>query len=129
MYFWEERERRTSALSNIVSMSPPSYPSAWLHPCRARFRFTWQSHCSSHSSRRLLPALLPLGTRVFQLSVPRRVDLRAPACEHIRRGDVPDGAVQAHRVVVVHVLLDTGPDNCSRVTPKLGTGRQSDCRN
>ena len=38
--FWEERERRTPAL-NIVSMSPPSYPSAWLHPCRARFRFTW----------------------------------------------------------------------------------------
>ena len=35
------------ALPIIVSMSPPGYPSAWLHPCRARFRFTWQSHCSS----------------------------------------------------------------------------------
>ena len=43
---WEERERRTPAL-DIVSISLPSYPSAWLHPCRARFRFTWQSHCSS----------------------------------------------------------------------------------
>src|SRR6266566_9622958 len=28
-------------------MSPPGYPSAWLHPCRARFRFAWQNHCSS----------------------------------------------------------------------------------
>jgi hypothetical protein len=46
--FGEERERRTSALRNIVSMSPPSYPSAWLHPCRARFRFAWQNHCNSH---------------------------------------------------------------------------------
>ena len=35
------------ALLGIGSMSPPDYPSAWLHPCRARFRFTWQSHCSS----------------------------------------------------------------------------------
>jgi hypothetical protein len=25
----------------IVGMSPPSYPSAWLLPSRARFRFTW----------------------------------------------------------------------------------------
>jgi hypothetical protein len=25
----------------IVRMSPPSYPSAWLLPNRARFRFTW----------------------------------------------------------------------------------------
>ncbi len=46
MCFGEERERQASA-PNIVSMSPPSYPSAWLHPCRARFRFAWQSHCSS----------------------------------------------------------------------------------
>ena len=32
----------------IVSMSPPSCPSAWLHPCRARCCFTWQNHCTSH---------------------------------------------------------------------------------
>ena len=25
----------------IVRMSPPGYPSAWLLPSRARFRFTW----------------------------------------------------------------------------------------
>src|SRR6516225_1901565 len=35
------------ALLDIGSMSPPDYPSAWLHPCRARFRFTWQVDCSS----------------------------------------------------------------------------------
>jgi hypothetical protein len=43
---WEERESEFgSALSYIVSMSPPGYPSAWLHPCRAGFRFTQHSHC------------------------------------------------------------------------------------
>jgi hypothetical protein len=31
----------------IVSMSPPGYPSAWLRPRRARFRFARQDHCSS----------------------------------------------------------------------------------
>ena len=44
----EERERGSPALAIIVSMSPPSYPSAWLHPCRARFRFTWHDHCNSN---------------------------------------------------------------------------------
>ena len=43
---WEERGRRTPAPQHIVSMSPPGYPSAWLHPCRASFRFAWQGHCS-----------------------------------------------------------------------------------
>ena len=31
----------------IVSMSPPEYPSAWLRPRSARFRFARQDHCSS----------------------------------------------------------------------------------
>ena len=35
------------ALLSIGSMSPPGYPSAWLHPCSARFRFARQDHCSS----------------------------------------------------------------------------------
>src|SRR2546428_13308262 len=43
---WGERELKVPR-SIIVSMSPPGYPSAWLHPCRARFRFAWQNHCSS----------------------------------------------------------------------------------
>ena len=30
----------------IVSMSPPGYPSAWLRPRSARFRFARQNHCS-----------------------------------------------------------------------------------
>jgi len=28
-------------------MSPPEYPSAWLRPRSARFRFARQNHCSS----------------------------------------------------------------------------------
>src|SRR6266566_8422 len=43
---WGERELKVPR-SIIVSMSPPGYPSAWLHPCRARFRLAWQSHCSA----------------------------------------------------------------------------------
>ena len=42
--------KSTSALAIIVSMSPPGYPSAWLLPSRARFRFTWQGHRRHHSN-------------------------------------------------------------------------------
>src|SRR5207245_3843021 len=41
------KAREAFPRSIIVSMSPPGYPSAWLHPGRARFRFAWQNHCSS----------------------------------------------------------------------------------
>jgi len=34
-------------LLDIGSMTVPDYPSAWLHPCRARFSFIRQGHCSS----------------------------------------------------------------------------------
>ena len=36
----------------IVSMSPPGYPSAWLRPRSARFRFARQDHCSSATTCR-----------------------------------------------------------------------------
>ena len=108
MCFWEERERRTSAL-DIVSMSPPSYPSAWLHPCRARFRFTWQSHCSSPALRHLLPALLPLLACLLQFVVACRMDLRLTPSQHVGRRNKSNRAVQAHGVVVVHILLNQPP--------------------
>lgn len=34
----------------IVSMSPPDYPSAWLRPSIARFRFAGQNACSAISA-------------------------------------------------------------------------------
>jgi hypothetical protein len=45
----KQRKNVVPALPIIVSMSPPRYPSAWLHPCRACLRFTWRSYCSSAS--------------------------------------------------------------------------------
>jgi Helix-turn-helix domain len=57
-----EMERGRSPLVSIppfgagifkASMSPPGYPSAWLRPRRARFRFARQDHCSSTTSIRL----------------------------------------------------------------------------
>ena len=36
----------------IVPMSPPGYPSAWLRPRSARFRFARQDHCSSATTCR-----------------------------------------------------------------------------
>ena len=36
-----------------ASTRPPGYPSAWLRPRRARFRFARQDHCSSTRSIRL----------------------------------------------------------------------------
>ena len=43
----EQREKLVPAPPIIVSMSPPGYPSAWLRPRSARFRFARQDHCSS----------------------------------------------------------------------------------
>src|SRR5450759_4316241 len=108
MCFGEERERRTSAL-DIVSMSPPGYPSAWLHPCRARFRFTWRSHCSRVGKickRCCRTPELPLAARVFQFAIAGGVNLGLTSGEHIVRRYMADGAVQAHSVVVIHVGLN-----------------------
>src|ERR1700691_4133834 len=44
----------------IVSMSPPDYPSAWLRPRSARFRFARQDHCSSAMTCRFSTSGLPL---------------------------------------------------------------------
>jgi hypothetical protein len=48
------------ALLSIVSMSPPGYPSAWLRPRSARFRFTRQVHCSSATTCRFSTSALAL---------------------------------------------------------------------
>jgi len=40
------------ALLSIGAMSPPGYPSAWLRPRSARFRFARQDHCSSAATSR-----------------------------------------------------------------------------
>ncbi len=53
MRIWKPRKEQVLALPFIVSMSPPGYPSAWLRPRRARFRFARQDHCSSTTSIRL----------------------------------------------------------------------------
>jgi hypothetical protein len=52
--FWcreAAREIRSRAAS-IGLMSPPDYPSAWLRPRSARFRFARQGHCSSATTCR-----------------------------------------------------------------------------
>jgi hypothetical protein len=50
MRIWKQRKEQVPALLCIVSISPPGYPSAWLRPRRARFRFARQDHCSSATS-------------------------------------------------------------------------------
>jgi hypothetical protein len=50
MKIWKQRKEQVPALPFIVSMSPPGYPSAWLRPRRAYFRFARQDHCSSTTS-------------------------------------------------------------------------------
>ena len=42
---WEARKRGPRA-PPIVAMSPLGYPSAWLRPRRARFRFAWHGYCN-----------------------------------------------------------------------------------
>jgi len=50
MGIWKQRKEQVPALPFIVSMSPPGYPSAWLRPRRAGFRFARQDPCSSTTS-------------------------------------------------------------------------------
>ncbi len=50
MGIWKQHKEQVPALLFIVSMSPPGYPSAWLRPRRARFRFAQQDPCSSTTS-------------------------------------------------------------------------------
>jgi len=51
MGVWAAQERVLTP-PFIVSMSPPGYPSAWLRPRSARFRFARQDHCSSATTCR-----------------------------------------------------------------------------
>src|SRR5438270_10422572 len=61
MGVWAAQERVLTP-PFIVSMSPPSYPSAWLRPRSARFRFARQNHCSSATTCRFSPSGLPVTT-------------------------------------------------------------------
>ena len=54
----------------------------------------------------LLAAQLPLLARLLQFPIAGRVDLGLPSGEPILRRHIADGAVQAHRVVVIHVDLN-----------------------
>jgi len=56
---WAAQERVLTA-PFIVSMSPPGYPSAWLRPRSARFRFARQNRCNSATSCRFSTSGLPL---------------------------------------------------------------------
>ena len=54
----------------------------------------------------LLPAKLSLTTCLLQLSIPCSMDLDLSTGEHIVRRDIADGTMQAHGVVVIHVVLN-----------------------
>src|SRR5947209_17924856 len=96
-------------------MSPPGYPSAWLLPGRARFRFAWQSYCSSEYQIRRghglcrLPTKLALPTCFLQLAIPRGVDLLLASSKHVGRSYESDRAVQPHGIVVFHIALNQPP--------------------
>src|SRR6516165_4951837 len=56
-----------------------------------------------------LAAILPLFPRRLQFPIPLLVNLLLPPGEHVLGRDVPDGAVQTHVVVMLHVALDQTP--------------------
>src|SRR5580700_148247 len=94
---------RGGDFQGIAAKSRPGYPSAWLHTCRARFRFTWRGHCSQvrgMCERDGCPPELPLLTCLLELAIAGRMNLGLALSEHIVRRHISDGAVQAHRVVV-----------------------------
>src|SRR2546428_13931113 len=107
------REDRLPRCLASARWAPPGYPSAWLHPCRARFCFTWRGHCSRVrricKRRYCRPPELPLVTGFLDLAVARSVDLGLSPDEHIVRRHIADGAMQAYGVVVIHVGLNQAP--------------------
>ncbi len=81
----------------------------WAHPCRARFRFIWRSHCSRVRKIRKCSCRtleLSLAARLFQLAIACGVNLGLSSGEHIVRRHIADGTVQTHGVVVIHVGLN-----------------------
>ena len=52
------------------------------------------------------PPELPLLTCLLELAIAGRMNLGLALSEHIVRRHISDGAVQAHRVVVIHVSLN-----------------------
>ena len=62
------------ALEIKMGMRPPSYPSAWLHPRRARFRFARQDHCSFTMSIRLNFRMGPKPFRTAAVLVQREME-------------------------------------------------------
>src|SRR5580692_1292689 len=100
---------RGGDFQGIAAKSPSGYPSAWLHPCRARFRFTWRSHCSQ--VRRMCKRdggspKLPLLTCLFEFAIAGRVNFDLASGEHIVWRYIADGTVQAYGVIVIHVGLN-----------------------
>jgi len=64
---WKLGGARTSPHAPfIVSMSPPGYPSAWLRPRSARFRFARQDHCSSGNDLRFSTPGWPIIAHEFE---------------------------------------------------------------
>ena len=85
----------------IVSMSPPSYPSHGCIPAEPASVSPGQTIVFSGG---LLATQLPLPARLFEFAVAGGMDFRLSACEHIAGCHKSDRAVQAHRIVVIHIV-------------------------
>jgi len=76
-------------------MSPPGYPSAWLRPRSARFRFARQDHCSSAAPCCSQLPVCPLYVQVAWI-------VAVPVCFNSARGYLVPGAF-----ITLAVLLTT----------------------
>src|ERR1700676_5119554 len=96
-YEYAAREDQLPRCLASARRASPGYPLAWLHPCRARFRFAWRGHCSRVremcKQRYGRAPELPLVTRLLELAIARRVDLGLSPGKHILRRHITDGAV------------------------------------
>jgi hypothetical protein len=59
------------------------YPSAWLHPCRAHFRFTWQSHYSFRRPRLMKPTGVAAGGSLLPTAL-HACSERRPESDRVR---------------------------------------------
>ncbi len=145
MGVWAAQERVLTP-PFIVSMSPPGYPSAWLRPRSARFRFARQNHCSSATTCRFSTSGLSVNLHRRSKFPVCAIEKRA-ACENLSVSEAEthqhkDEVERGNALPVLHVprfrQVSTGGQHRglkgekrnekASVTPKKARNLRSHCR-
>jgi hypothetical protein len=103
MRIWKKRKEQVPVLLFIVSISSPAYPSAWLRPLGARFRFAWQDHCS------LAPSISLNFRTALRLPAPSIVESSRRSPEAAASAILPRARMLCTQSTVKGTLLESVP--------------------